>query len=348
MGFKNADKWNQSLQKKGMSTGFATPTDWVSTGNNALNFLLTGDMTRGFCNKRSFMIWGPQGSGKSYLLTLAARDAQKRGYHVVWIDTETATEESYMKKCGLDIRDEDFSVVQCATFEDAWTAIGEMFKLADPTEDKIFLAIDSLSMMLSEKEMKDFDTGVMKGDQGQGAKKLKLLMKNLNARVGRFDMLIGCTGHAYANQDLTNGKGTHIFSGGESSEFIPSFSVFVKKLELKDGGEVKGIRIKAKVVKSRFNQYGQSIELHVPYDGGIDPLDGMLDIALDIGIVEQRAAWYSYEDRNGETIKFQRKKFNEHYPEIFREWLENEIELVEDDDVDFSKDLPDSGEQFDD
>lgn len=42
-------KFRNSLTKSitGMSSGFHDPTDWISTGNYALNFLISGDFNRG-------------------------------------------------------------------------------------------------------------------------------------------------------------------------------------------------------------------------------------------------------------------------------------------------------------
>ena len=42
-------KFRNSLTKsiKGMSAGFNDPQDWISTGNFALNYLLSGDFRRG-------------------------------------------------------------------------------------------------------------------------------------------------------------------------------------------------------------------------------------------------------------------------------------------------------------
>ena len=97
---KNLEKFKKALNKDGILTEFKAPTEWISIGNYALNFKLTGDFKRGIPNKRSFILYGPKGSGKSYILSLAAKNAQDKGYHVIYIDTETATEESYMSKVG--------------------------------------------------------------------------------------------------------------------------------------------------------------------------------------------------------------------------------------------------------
>lgn len=329
---KSVERFRNQLNRKGMSTRFISPDEWLTTGNHAFNFLLTGTFDKGFPNRRTSLLWGPKSSGKSYLLSLAAAEAQKKGYHVIYLDTETAIEEEFLVKAGVDISPEKFTPVPIASIEQAYEAMSELFQSVKH-EDKIFVAFDSLSMMLSEKEMKDFESGNMKGDQGQQAKRLKLFMKNVNSKIGEYDMFFVATGHCYVNQDLTNGKGTHIFSGGEGTEYIPSIAVFINRLKLRGDGEIEGIRIKVEINKTRFGKPFGQMTLHVPYSTGIDPYDGLLEMAVDAGIISQNRAWYSYVDDTGKEIKFQRGSFPDHVREIFDFDTEMEVtETITDDD----------------
>jgi len=328
---KNLKAFKNKLNKKDISTEFVSPDEWISTGNMALNFYMTGDFSRGIPNRRSVMYWGPKGSGKSYLASLAAKNAQEKGYHVIYVDTERAAEEGFMEKVGLDLSEDKFTPVPVASIEDATEVMSQLFQSLDPDE-KVFVAIDSLSMLLSEKEITDFDKGDSKGDMGQQAKKLKLFMKNINNKVANFDMFLVITGHAYANQDLLNGKGTHIFSGGEGVEYIPSISVFVNRLKLKEGKEIKGIRIKAEINKTRFTQAFQKLELNVPYDTGIDPYDGLLDLACDAELVDNSTkGWYKI-NVDGEEVKFRAKDFNQYVNKVFD--FDEQEEIVEHENID--------------
>jgi len=312
---KNQKVFKSALNKKGITTEFVAPDNWISTGNYALNFKASGMFKKGIPNRRIVMYWGPKGAGKSYLLSLAALEAQKAGYQVVYIDTETAAESEYMKRVGLDLSEDKFTPIAVTSIEEATSTMSLLFQNIDKN-DKIFVAFDSLSMMVSEKEIGDFGKGIMKGDQGQMAKKLKLFMKQVNRNVKQHDMFFVATGHAYPNQDLMNGKGTHLFSGGESTEFIPSISIFVNRLKLKDGTDISGIRIKGEVNKTRFTQAFQKFELNVPWDGGLSPIDGLLDMAVDAELVTQSGAWYKF-THNKKEIKFQRKNFGDYYNMIF-------------------------------
>jgi hypothetical protein len=45
----DVSKFRKSLTKsiEGLSVGFNDPTDWISTGNYALNYLISGDFNKG-------------------------------------------------------------------------------------------------------------------------------------------------------------------------------------------------------------------------------------------------------------------------------------------------------------
>jgi RecA/RadA recombinase len=86
-------KYRRELTKsiEGLSVGFNDPTDWVSTGNYALNYLLSGDFNRGIPLGKVTVFAGESGSGKSYICSgNLIRHAQEQGIFVVLIDSENA------------------------------------------------------------------------------------------------------------------------------------------------------------------------------------------------------------------------------------------------------------------
>lgn len=95
---KKIQALRKSLEKNHISTTISEPDVWLSSGNMALNFIMTGDFTRGIPNRRTIMYWGLPGTGKSFLAALAAKEAQDKGYFVVYFDTEDAIHTEYMEK----------------------------------------------------------------------------------------------------------------------------------------------------------------------------------------------------------------------------------------------------------
>lgn len=310
------EQFRKALNKRDINTTLSEPDVWLSWGNYAINYICTGSFYRGIPNRRMSMLYGVSGTGKSLLMGHAALAAQKAGYAVVYIDTEESIDPKYLMRIGVDVDDgESFVPVRLSTVEETAEVISDLFKNFG-NDEKLCVIIDSLGMLETEDHAEEFEKkGIMKNDMGIFAKKLKKLLKNMNAKIGERDWFILCNQHAYANQDITNGKGTHVASGGEAQIYIPSITLLLKKLKLKDGAKVTGIRLKAETEKTRFNQVGMKCEIEVPYKTGIDPYEGVLPILEENGDeigLNKSGAWYSYENDEGETVKFQKGNAKEH------------------------------------
>tara|TARA_B100000700_G_C15049568_1_gene859592 strand:- start:2649 stop:3668 length:1020 start_codon:yes stop_codon:yes gene_type:complete len=330
----------KKLIKNDHIVGLANPDQWASLGNHALNYVCTGSFTKGIPNRRTVMFAGESGTGKSFLMANAAKNIQMLGYKIIYIDTEFGLDEDYLVKIGVDIEDEEkFICIQAQTLEEVSELISEIFNEFDK-EEKIALFIDSLGMLDTEDRNESFDKdGSMKNDMGIVAKKTKFLMKSLNRNVGLRDMFCIVNQHVYQNQDITNGEGTHVLSGGTAQIYIPSISLMMKKFNLKEGKDIVGVKMKISAKKTRFYKLGTTITLEVPWKGGIDPYDGVLDLFVTEGVVNKNGAWYSFEDDDGKEIKFQRSKFSEYAGALIDAYdlEEDEIEEDEDDSVDSEK-----------
>ena len=98
-------KFRKTLTKSidGLGVGFNDPTDWVSTGNYALNYLISGDFNRGIPLGKVTVFAGESGAGKSYICSgNIIKNAQEQGIFVVLIDSENALDEDWLKALGVD------------------------------------------------------------------------------------------------------------------------------------------------------------------------------------------------------------------------------------------------------
>lgn len=325
-------KLRKALEKKNITTEMNEPTQWVSTGNAALNYRLTGNVDTGLCNKRTLLLWGESGSGKTFISANISKNVQDLGYVIVYLDSENSISEDYMLKIGIDLSPEKFIPINVATIEQAIVAVAEVFAAFDKDE-KFILVIDSLAGLLSEKEADEFNKGTSKGDMGQLAKKLKLFVKNMNNKISEYDAFCVMVTHAYQNQDLLNGEGKWICTGGKGMQFFPSFSIKMEKAKLKEGGEtLEGVRMKCEVTKTRFTAPFQKCVLHVPYETGIEFEDGLIEILEESGAVTRNGGWYSYE-LNGDVVKFQKSKLKEHLDNLMNTGVELKNDLIEGEDL---------------
>ena len=61
-------------------------------------------------------------------------------------------------------------------------------------------------------------------------------------------------------------------------------------------GDFEGIKMKCVGFKTRFGKPFQNVTIEVPYDVGIDPYSGLLDVAISQGVVSQGGSWYTLGD----------------------------------------------------
>lgn len=289
------------------------PVFWYSTGNYAINRIISGSYKRGIPQGRVTAFVGPSDSGKSFLLTNTMKAAQDEGSFVLAIDSENALDYNYLHRVGVKTDPDNFQGVGVVTVQDTVRVMSEFidgyikaygkYNLKAP---KVLVCIDSISMLLTEAENDNFESGEQRGDQGQQAKQIKHFLKTMTSRMKMTNMSLAVTAHVYAADPL---KGEGAYSVTPALRYACSQIVLITKLRLREEvgkeKEVIGIKLRAETFKSRFSKIGSKVEIEVPYDRGLDPLNGLLERLLDDEIVTQGGAWYtlSYTSANGEAIE---------------------------------------------
>jgi recombination protein RecA len=290
----------RDLEKSGIAVGSSEPPRyWFSTGNYVLNKIISGSFLRGIPQGRLLCFTGPSGAGKSFLAANAMREAQKEGAHIVVLDSENALDDDFVSAIGVD-PSQDYTYVAVDTIPQTKKVVSSVIKGykseygdRDPDAPKLLLVIDSLDMLMTETEQEHFDKGVTKGDQGQRNKQLKAMLREFVQAVKHPNISIIVTAQVYKNQDVLNGEGVWIVS--DAIKFSLSQVVLLTKLKLKETGsrEVQGIRMKCEGYKTRFTKPFQTVTIEVPYDTGMDPYNGLLDVAVDMGVCEKKGSRYA-------------------------------------------------------
>lgn len=323
----NLAKFKKALEKKDkFNIGLSPVRDWISTGNAGLNNIISGDMNKGIAVGRTTAFSALQGAGKSFLLAHCLANAQKKGYFAVYIDTEYATGDGFMEKIGVDLSEEKFMAINTSIIEEVIDFSAELFKNTDK-DDKIVLVIDSLSNLQPAKDMEKFDDAKVAYGQGLREKLLKLLVNNINSRIGDRNMAFLFSSHVYVAGMDHYGNPILKPNIGEGTLFIPSSVVSLSKKEMKEGKEVAGISVKCKMLKTRFTKLSSQCEFNLPWNTGMDFYDGAMEILEEAEVVTRNGAWYSYGDQTtGEEIKFQRKNFEEHADKLLSMYGSHEVE----------------------
>jgi recombination protein RecA len=313
-------KFRNSLTKSitGMSAGFNDPTDWISTGNFALNYLLSGDFQKGIPLGKVSVFAGESGAGKSYIVSgNIVKYAQDQGIFVVLIDTENALDETWLQALKVDTSEDKLLKLNMAMIDDVAKTVSTFMEdykqMAEEERPKVLFVVDSLGMLMSPTEMDQFQKGDMKGDFGRKAKALKALVTNCVNMFGSYNVGMCVTNHTYASQDMFDPDDK--ISGGSGFVYASSMVVAMKKLKLKtdaDGNktsQVHGIRAACKVMKTRYNKPFESVQVEIPYETGMDPYSGMFDLMDAKGLLEKKGNRYEYITSDGEVMIEFRKRW---------------------------------------
>jgi recombination protein RecA len=314
----DVSKFRKEITKSidGLSIGFNDPTDWISTGNYALNYLISGDFNRGIPLGKVTVFAGDSGAGKSYICSgNIIKHAQEQGIFVVLVDSENALDEQWLKDLGVDTSDSKLLKLSMAMIDDVAKTISTFMSdykaLPDGERPKVLFVIDSLGMLLTPTDVNQFEAGEMKGDLGRKPKALTALVRNCVNMFGSYNVGLVCTNHTYASQDMFDPDDK--ISGGQGFIYASSIVVAMKKMKLKedeDGNkvsEVNGIRAGCKVMKTRYAKPFEGVQVKIPYTTGMSPYSGLVDLIEKKNLLKREGNSLVFTTSEGEIIKKFRK-----------------------------------------
>ena len=333
-------KFRKSITKSidGLGIGFNDPTDWISTGNYALNYLISGNFNKGVPLGKVTVFAGESGAGKSYICSgNIIKSAQEQGIFVILVDSENALDEKWLLDLGVDTSEDKLLKLNMAMIDDVARTISEFMKeyKAMPQEDrqKILFVIDSLGMLLTPTDVNQFEAGEMKGDMGRKPKALTSLVRNCVNMFGSYNVGMVCTNHTYASQDMFDPDDK--ISGGQGFIYASSIVVAMRKLKLKtdaDGNKtttVNGIRSACKIMKTRYAKPFEAVQVEIPYTTGMSPHSGLVDLFEAKELLKKEGNSLVYVTKDGEIIKQFRKAWERNEKDGLTKVMEDIAEFGE-------------------
>jgi RecA/RadA recombinase len=334
----DVSKFRKSITKAidGISVGFNDPTDWISTNNYALNYLISGDFHKGIPLGKVTVFAGESGAGKSFICAgNLIKNAQAQGIYPILVDTENALDEAWLHALGVDTTEDKLLKLNMAMIDDVAKMISEFVKeyktLPEDQRPKVLFVIDSLGMLLTPTDVNQFEAGDMKGDMGRKPKALTSLVRNCVNMFGDLNLGLVCTNHTYASQDMFDPDDK--ISGGQGFIYASSIVVAMKKLKLKedeDGNkisEVKGIRAACKIMKTRYAKPFESVQVKIPYETGMNPYSGLVDMFEGKSLLTKEGNSLKYTLTDGTVIKKFRKAWERNEDEcldkVMQDWTAN-------------------------
>ncbi len=259
-----------------------TAIEGISTHSLSLDLALGGP---GLPRGRVAEIFGPESSGKTTLALHVVASAQRNEGIAAFIDAEHALDPRWAKKLGVEL--ETLLVSQPSNGEEAMQ-ITEMLIRSNAVD---VIVIDSVAALVPkqelEGEMGQPHMGLQARLMSQALRKLTGAISKSKTSVIFINQLREKIGVVFGNPETT--------PGGRALKFYASCRIDVRRIgQIKDGEDIIGQRVRAKVVKNKVAPPFKVAEFDMMHADGISYEGDVLDLALDRKLVNRAGAWFRY------------------------------------------------------
>jgi recombination protein RecA len=282
-----------------LTDGAVVPCEAISTGSLSLDYAIgIGGIPRG----RITEIYGPESSGKTTVCLHVIAEAQKRGGMAAFVDAEHALDISYAAKLGVDVS--NLLLAQPEFGEQALEIVETLVRSGAID----VVVVDSVAALTPRVEIEGEMGDAQMGSQ---ARLMSQAMRKLNAAIGRSNTIVMFTnqlrskiGVIYGNPETT--------TGGNALKFYASVRIDIRRKEvLKEGQDIIGNRVRAKIVKNKVAPPFKEVEFDVLYNEGISKIGDVLDMAIEQGHVQKSGSWFTLGEERVQGREGLKKILNE-------------------------------------
>lgn len=261
-----------------------------SSGSLQLDYALGGGIPKG----RIVEVFGPESSGKTTLTLHMIAEVQKAGGVAGFVDAEHALDPKYAKNIGVNI--DELAISQPENGEQALSIVEKLVESGDFD----IVVVDSVAALVPKAEidgdMGDANVGMHARLMSKAMRKLTGVISKSNCTVVFINQLREKVGVMYGNPETT--------TGGRALKFYASVRLDVRKKEtIKDGSEAVANHIVVKVVKNKIAPPFRTAEFDIVFGEGICRAKEVASIAVALGIIEKKGAFYNYGEEKMHGMK---------------------------------------------
>ena len=256
----------------------------ISTGCLTLDIALgIGGIPKG----RIVEIYSPESSGKTTVALHIVAEVQKAGGTAAFIDAEHALDPSYASRLGVQL--ENLYISQPDNGEQALDIVETLVRSGAID----IVVVDSVAALTPQAEidgeMGDSHVGLQARLMSQALRKLTAVTSKSKCSIIFINQLREKVGVVYGSAETT--------TGGKALKFYASVRIDIRRTEsIKDGSDIIGNRVKAKIVKNKVAPPFKVAEFDIMYGTGISSLGCLIDLGVQNGLVQKSGSWFSYND----------------------------------------------------
>jgi len=317
-----ADMKNAINKRAGMNVAHdlnkANPTEvtqWIPTGSRWLDSIVCKGQYAGIPVGKVSEIAGLESTGKSYMAAQVAANAQKMGIDVIYFDSESAIDPSFLTNAGCDLN--SLLYVQAQSVEFVLETIEELLD----TDNQFLFIWDSLALTPAITEVEgSFDPMSQMAMKARilarAMSKLALPIANANATLLVLNQLKTNITRSPSEAMTT----PYVTPGGKAMNYTYSLRVWLTGRKAKasfvldDNGFRIGSEVKVKLEKSRFGTAGRQCNFRILWGGddvAIQDDESLFDAVSGSDKILRSGAWYTMVFDDGTTEKFQAAKWVE-------------------------------------
>jgi len=289
--------------------------EWIPTGSRWLDSIVCRGKLAGIPVGKVSEIAGLESTGKSYMAAQVAANAQKMGIDVVYFDSESAIDPTFLANCGCDV--DKILYVQASSVEFVLETIEE---LLGANENKMLFVWDSVALTPSKADIEgDFNP------QSSMAVKPRILSKGLAKLVlpiANSNSTLLCLNQLKTNitSNIAEALTTPYFTpGGKALNYSYSLRIWLTGRKAKasfvldDKGYRIGSEVKVKLEKSRFGTQGRLCAFKILWGEniGVQDEESWLEAIKSSESISSGGAWYTLKYKDGSSQKFQASKWTE-------------------------------------